>query len=84
MCIRDRRVSERPHHPAVQLERCVQERLAQLLARPAGRGPVSYTHLDVYKRQHPALCELPFILETPHDDLAGYAGEIAYLRGLAG
>ena len=33
---------------------------------------------------YPALCELPFILETPHDDLAGYAGEIAYLRRLAG
>ena len=33
---------------------------------------------------HPALRDLPFILETPHDDLAGYAGEIAYLRGLAG
>ena len=33
---------------------------------------------------HPVLRDLPFILETPHDDLAGYAGEIAYLRGLAG
>lgn len=33
---------------------------------------------------HPALRALPFILETPHDDLSGYAGEIAYLRGLAG
>ena len=32
---------------------------------------------------HPALRDLPFILETPHDDLVGYAGEIAYLRGLA-
>lgn len=33
---------------------------------------------------HPALCDLPFILETPQDDLSGYAREIAYLRGLAG
>lgn len=33
---------------------------------------------------HPALRELPFILETPHEELAGYAEEIAYLRGLAG
>lgn len=32
---------------------------------------------------HPHLRDLPFILETPHDDLAGYAREIGYLRGLA-
>lgn len=32
---------------------------------------------------HPALRELPFILETPHGELTGYAEEIAYLRGLA-
>lgn len=32
---------------------------------------------------HPALRGLPFILETPQDDLSGYAREIAYLRGLA-
>ena len=32
---------------------------------------------------HPALRELPFILETPHDDLSGYAAEIAYLRTLS-
>ena len=40
---------------------------------------------DVLARivRHPALRGLPFILETPHDDLAGYAGEIAYLRALA-
>ena len=29
---------------------------------------------------HPALRDLPFYLETPHDDLAGYANEIAVLR----
>lgn len=29
---------------------------------------------------HPALRDLPFCLETPHDDLAGYANEIAVLR----
>lgn len=31
---------------------------------------------------HPALRDLPFILETPHDDLSGYAREIALLRSL--
>ena len=48
--------------------------------------PVSYTHLDVYKRQalvrvinHPALRTLPFYLETPND-MDGYAGEIALLK----
>ncbi len=29
---------------------------------------------------HKALADIPFILETPHDDLAGYADEIARLR----
>lgn len=29
---------------------------------------------------HPALRNLPFFLETPHDDLKGYADEIARLR----
>ena len=29
---------------------------------------------------HPALRDLPFYLETPHDDLTGYAGEITQLR----
>ena len=31
---------------------------------------------------HPALRGLPFILETPHEDLSGYAAEIELLRGL--
>lgn len=31
---------------------------------------------------HPALRDLPFILETPHDELSGYAREIDLLRGL--
>ena len=31
---------------------------------------------------HPALRDLPFILETPHDQPAGYAEEIELLRGL--
>ena len=31
---------------------------------------------------HPALRDLPFILETPHDELAGYANEIKLLRSL--
>ncbi|MBR0332227.1 MAG: endonuclease IV, partial [Alistipes sp.] len=29
---------------------------------------------------HPALRELPFYLETPHDELSGYAEEIALLK----
>lgn len=29
---------------------------------------------------HPTLKDLPFYLETPHDDLAGYANEIAVLK----
>ena len=32
---------------------------------------------------HPALRDLPFILETPQEDNDGYAGEIRMLRGLA-
>lgn len=31
---------------------------------------------------HPALQHLIFVLETPHDDLAGYGAEIALLRSL--
>lgn len=29
---------------------------------------------------HPRLKHLPFYLETPHEDVAGYAGEIAWLK----
>ena len=40
--------------------------------------------LDAFARivSHPALAHLPFILETPHDSLDGYAQEIALLRAL--
>ena len=40
--------------------------------------------LDAFARivNHPALRGLPFILETPHDELSGYAREIELLRGL--
>ena len=40
--------------------------------------------LDAFARivNHPALRELPFILETPHDSLDGYAAEIRLLRDL--
>ena len=39
--------------------------------------------LDAVRRivEHPKLRELPFILETPQDDTAGYGREIALLRG---
>ena len=33
---------------------------------------------------HPLLSELPMYLETPHDDVSGYAPEIALLREAAG
>ena len=41
--------------------------------------------VDAFSRivNHPQLCDLPFILETPND-LPGYAAEIELLRGLAG
>lgn len=40
--------------------------------------------LDAFARiiNHPALCHLPFILETPHENLEGYAQEIAQLKEL--
>ncbi len=31
---------------------------------------------------HPALCDLPFFLETPHDKIAGYGEEISLIRSL--
>lgn len=38
--------------------------------------------LDAFARivTHPALADLPFFLETPHDNLDGYAAEIALLK----
>lgn len=33
---------------------------------------------------HPALCDLPFFLETPHDKIAGYGEEISLIRSLRG
>ena len=49
---------------------------------PIGKG---YIGLDAFLRlvEHPALKDLPMILETPQDDLSGYAREIALLRGEA-
>lgn len=43
-----------------------------------------YIGLDTFKRivTHPALCKLPFYLETPND-LDGYAHEIRIMRGAA-
>ncbi len=42
--------------------------------------------LDALARvvRHPLLRDLPFYLETPQDDLSGWAGEIAVLRRAAG
>lgn len=45
-----------------------------------GEGYIGLAALLAVTR-HPALCCLPFILETPQEGLAGYANEIALLRG---
>ncbi|MBQ3105884.1 MAG: deoxyribonuclease IV [Eggerthellaceae bacterium] len=44
-----------------------------------GEGCIGFDALSAVTR-HPLLRHLPFYLETPQDDLAGYAGEIARLR----
>ena len=44
-----------------------------------GEGCIGYDSL-VAVTEHPALRDLPFYLETPQPDLAGYAAEIAALR----
>ena len=44
-----------------------------------GEGCIGFEALAAVVN-HPALRDLPFYLETPHDDLSGYAGEIARLR----
>lgn len=48
---------------------------------PIGAGALGLQALWRITR-HEALCHLPFILETPHDTLSGYAEEIALLRRL--
>lgn len=45
-----------------------------------GEGHIGLAALLAVTR-HPALCYLPFILETPQEGIAGYANEIALLRG---
>ena len=45
-----------------------------------GEGHIGFAALSAVTN-HPALRGLPFYLETPHDDLAGYADEIARLQG---
>ena len=49
---------------------------------PIGKGCIG---LDAFLAlvDHPSLKNFPMILETPQDDLAGYAREIALLRGEA-
>lgn len=44
-----------------------------------GRGFIGFEALAAVTN-HPALRDLPFYLETPHDDLSGYADEIERLR----
>lgn len=44
-----------------------------------GEGEIGFEALSAVTN-HPALRDLPFFLETPHDELSGYAAEIAALR----
>lgn len=44
-----------------------------------GRGFIGFEALAAVTN-HPALRDLPFYLETPHDDLSGYADEIERLK----
>lgn len=44
-----------------------------------GEGHIGFAALSAVTR-HPLLRDLPFYLETPQDDLSGYADEIARLR----
>ena len=49
---------------------------------PIGQGCIGADALLAFVN-HPALNRLPMILETPQEDLSGYAREIALLRGEA-
>ncbi len=49
---------------------------------PIGKGCIGLDAL-LHLVNHPALHRLPMILETPQDDLSGYAREIRLLRGEA-
>ena len=49
---------------------------------PIGKGCIGLDALLALVN-HPALTKLPMILETPQDDLSGYAREIRLLRGEA-
>ena len=44
-----------------------------------GAGRIGFDSLHAVTR-HPLLCDLPFFLETPHENLSGWAEEIARLR----
>ena len=44
-----------------------------------GTGRIGFDALHAVTR-HPLLCDLPFFLETPHENLSGWAEEIARLR----
>ena len=46
-----------------------------------GEGCIGFDALAAVT-SHPRLRDLPFYLETPQDDLSGYAGEIARLRAV--
>lgn len=48
-----------------------------------GEGEIGFEALSAVTN-HPSLRDLPFFLETPNPDLAGYAEEIARLRGAWG
>ncbi len=48
---------------------------------PIGEGSIG---LEAFERivNHEVLRDLPFILETPHEELSAYGEEIRILRGL--
>ena len=48
-----------------------------------GQGFIGFDALSAVTN-HPVLRDLPFYLETPHDDLSGYADEIKRLRANRG
>ena len=62
----------------------VQDRTAQLLGTHV-ISDIGRIGLDAFLRlvNHPILRELPMVLETPQEDLSGYAEEIRLLRGEA-
>ena len=54
------------------------------IALVPGNAPVSYTHLDVYKRQVQSVDSLPYVVGLEDNRLRATRGQVAYIRGLEG